>query len=153
MSLADRLEPDWAAKPLALERHDGQTFLLLTDGGGMPLSNSGEEAFDTGFCLSVACNATAALRKAHARGVVHKDLRPPNLLVDAFGKVWLTGIGKAGPAGTASEASGGLQGGQLNSLPYVAPEQIGRIKRSVDARSDLYALGVVLYEMLTGELP
>lgn len=153
LSLADRLESGWAAKPLALERHDGETLLLLTDGGGLPLSSSGEGAFDTGFFLSVAVSVTTALRKAHSRGVVHKDLRPANVLIDTSGKAWLTGFGKAAPVGAASEASGDLQGSQLNSLPYIAPEQTGRIKRSVDTRSDLYALGVVFYEMLTGELP
>ncbi|AYG62121.1 AAA family ATPase [Rhizobium jaguaris] len=153
MSLADRLDSGWAAKPLALERHDGQTYLLLTDGGGMPLSNSVEAALDIGTFLSVAVNAAAALRKAHARGIVHKDLRPDNVLVDASGKVWLTGFGIAGPTRPAGEASGGSQGFQRNSLPYIAPEQTGRVKRSIDARSDLYALGVVFYEMLTGDLP
>ncbi|TBA75538.1 GAF domain-containing protein [Rhizobium ruizarguesonis] len=154
MSLADRLDSGWAAKPIALERHDGQTYLLLTDGGGMPLSTSEEAAFDTGTFLSIAVNAVAALRKVHARGIVHKDLRPANVLVDVSGKVWLTGFGAPPPStGPAVDASGGPQGGQMNSLPYVAPEQTGRVKRSVDARSDLYALGVVFYEMLTGELP
>jgi len=153
MSLADRLDLGWAAKPLALESHDGQAFLLLTDGGGMPLSNSKGEAFDTGFFLSFAINVTTALRKVHARGLVHGDLRPANVLTDASGKVWLTGFGKAVPVGTVSEASGGFQSGHLNSLPYIAPEQTGRIKRSVDPRSDLYALGAVFYETLTGELP
>lgn len=93
MSLADRLESGWAAKPLALERHDGQTYLLLTDGGGMPLSTSEEATFDTRTFLSIAVNAAAALRKVHARGIVHKDLRPANVLVDVSGKVWLTGFG------------------------------------------------------------
>ncbi|NKJ38404.1 serine/threonine-protein kinase [Rhizobium sp. SG570] len=87
MSLADRLDLGWAAKPLALESHDGQAFLLLTDGGGMPLSNSKGEAFDTGFFLSFAINVTTALRKVHARGLVHGDLRPANVLTDASGKV------------------------------------------------------------------
>ncbi|PZM08300.1 AAA family ATPase [Rhizobium tubonense] len=150
MLLTDRLEPDWAAKPIALERREGQTYLVLTDGGGMPLSNSGENALDTGIVLSVAVNAATALSKAHARSVIHKDIRPANVLADTSGMVWLTGFGLEGDDG---EASGGYQRGELNSLPYIAPEQTGRIKRSVDARSDLYALGVVLYEILTGELP
>ncbi|MBY5399472.1 AAA family ATPase [Rhizobium leguminosarum] len=153
MSLADRLDSGWAAKPLALERHDGQTYLLLTDGGGMPLSNAVEASFTIGHFLSVAVNVAAALRQAHARGIVHKDLRPDSVLVDASGKAWLTGFGMAGPASAASLASGGLQGSQSNSLPYIAPEQTGRVKRLIDARSDLYALGVVFYEMLTGDLP
>ncbi len=153
MSLADRLDPGWAAKPLAFERDDGQTYLLLTDGGGMPLSESKGAAFDTGTFLSVAVSAASALRNAHARGLVHKNLRPANMLVDVSGKVWLTGFGVRRPTGPAVNASGELQGDRMNSLPYIAPEQTGRLKRSIDARSDLYALGVVFYEMLTGELP
>jgi PAS domain S-box-containing protein len=151
MSLADRLESEWAAKPLALEHLDGHTCLLLTDGGGMPLSNSLGVALDAGSFLAVAVNATAALRKAHARGVIHKDLRPANVLVDGSGKVWLTGFCMAGPAAPVGETSGGPQGGQ--SFPYIAPEQTGRVKRAVDARSDLYSMGVVFYEMITAELP
>ncbi|TAX38946.1 AAA family ATPase [Rhizobium leguminosarum] len=150
--LADRLDSDWAAKPLSVERADGQLFLLLSDGGGMPLSCFPKEPFDVGRFLAISVEVTAALRKAHARGLVHTDIRPAHLLVGSSGKVWLTGFRKA-VVGSASREGFGSPKVAPSELPYISPEQTGRVKRSVDARSDLYALGGVFYEMLTGELP
>ena len=89
----------------------------------------------------------------HDRGLVHKDIKPANVLVDIrSGGVWLTGFGIASriprerPSSQAPEVIAG-------TLAYMAPEQTGRMNRSVDARSDLYSFGVTLYELLTGELP
>ena len=86
----------------------------------------------------------------HERGLIHKDIKPANILVDvASGGVWLTGFGIASrlprerQALTPPEVIAG-------TLAYMAPEQTGRMNRSIDSRSDLYSLGVTFYEMLTG---
>ncbi|ACS55852.1 multi-sensor signal transduction multi-kinase [Rhizobium leguminosarum bv. trifolii WSM1325] len=151
LALAEKLEAPWAAKPLALERHDGRPFLVLSDEGGTPLSKLLGRPFETERSLVIATNAAAALRKAHALDLVHKDLRPDNLLVDPSGRVWLTGFGKAGPARPEDQPVGPAIAAA--DLAYISPEQTGRVKRAVDARSDLYSLGVVFYQVLTGELP
>ena len=89
----------------------------------------------------------------HERGLIHKDIKPANILVDAAsGGVWLTGFGIASrlPREHQAPAPPEVIAG---TLAYMAPEQTGRMNRSVDSRSDLYALGVTFYEMLTGQLP
>jgi PAS domain S-box-containing protein len=89
----------------------------------------------------------------HERGLIHKDIKPTNILVDAAsGGVWLTGFGIASrlPREHQAPAPPEVIAG---TLAYMAPEQTGRMNRSVDSRSDLYALGVTFYEMLTGQLP
>jgi PAS domain S-box-containing protein len=89
----------------------------------------------------------------HERGLIHRDIKPANILVDpASGGVWLTGFGIASrlPREHQAPAPPEVIAG---TLAYMAPEQTGRMNRSVDSRSDLYALGVTFYEMLTGQLP
>jgi hypothetical protein len=94
-----------------------------------------------------------ALGKLHKRGLIHKDIKPANILVDlAGGGVWLTGFGIASrlPRERQSPEPPEIIAG---TLAYMAPEQTGRMNRSIDSRSDLYSLGITLYEMLTGALP
>ncbi|TAJ19254.1 MAG: serine/threonine protein kinase, partial [Planctomycetota bacterium] len=103
--------------------------------------------------LGLARDTCAALAYAHARGVVHRDIKPENLLVDGAGRIKVADFGLAklvGPAATASLRSSG--GERVGTPLYMAPEQLEQ-PASVDHRADLYALGVVLYELLTGELP
>ena len=103
--------------------------------------------------LPLAIGLTTALGRVHGRGLIHKDIKPANVLVNhATGQVWLMGFGIASRLPRerqAPEPPGFIAG----TLPYMAPEQTGRMNRSIDSRSDLYALGVTLYEMVTGTLP
>src|SRR5207245_2516395 len=95
----------------------------------------------------------SALRRVHAQGIIHKDVKSANLLVDtATGGVWLMGFGIASRLRRERQAPEPPEV-IAGSLPYMAPEQTGRMNRSIDSRSDLYAAGVTLYEMLTGGLP
>jgi PAS domain S-box-containing protein len=155
-SLAAELDPTWAAKPLTLTRHEGRMMLVLMDPGGEPLDRVLERGeghpLELTLCLRIAVGLTAALGQAHRRGLIHKDIKPSNALVDDAGNVWLTGFGIASrlPHECQAAAPPEVISG---SLPYMAPEQTGRMNRSIDARSDLYALGVTLYQMLTGTLP
>jgi serine/threonine protein kinase len=155
-SLAAELEPAWAAKPLALTLHDGRTILVLADPGGEPLDRVLEldrkQPLDMARLLSIAINLAMALGHVHQRGLVHKDVKPENVLFDDAGNVWLTGFGIASrlPHERQAPAPPEIIAG---TLAYMSPEQTGRINRSIDARSDLYSLGVTLYQMLTGVLP
>jgi PAS domain S-box-containing protein len=101
----------------------------------------------------VAINLAAAIGALHRQGIVHKDVKPASVLLDlASGHCWLTGFGIASrlPRQRQLPAPPEFIAG---TLAYMAPEQTGRMNRSIDSRSDLYALGVTLYEMLTGTLP
>jgi serine/threonine protein kinase len=155
-SLAGELDGTWAVKPLALTRYQGRAALILKDPGGECLDriidkNDGQP-IDVTRLLRIAIGFAAALSQAHRRGLIHKDVKPANALVDESGHVWLTGFGIASrlPRERQSPDAPEFIAG---SLPYMAPEQTGRMNRSIDPRSDLYSLGATLYEMLTGSLP
>src|ERR1700756_5590767 len=152
-SLRAELDPDWAAQPLALVSHNGRTALVLADPGGEPLDRLLGSPLELTPFLRLAIGLSAALGRLHGRGLIHKDVKPAHVLVDgASGQAWLPGFGIASPVPRehqAPEPPEFLSG----TLPYMAPEQTGRMNRSVDSRSDLYAFGIMLYEMLTGDLP
>src|ERR1700719_4618541 len=151
--LKDELDGRSAARPLALVREHGRTMLLLEDPGGGPLARLLGRPMEMGTFLRFAIGLSAALRQVHEHGPIHKDIKPANVLVDfATGQVWLTGFGIAArlPRERQSAEPPELVAG---TLAYMAPEQTGRMNRSIDTRSDLYSLGVTLYEMLTGAMP
>ena len=138
--LKDELDGAWAARPLELVREDGRTMLLLDDPSGEPLARLLGAPMELGRFLRLAIGVAGALRKAHQRGLVHKDLKPGHILVNcADGGVRLTGFGIASrlprdrqPPEPPETIAG--------TLAYMAPEQTGRMNRSIDSRSDLYAL-------------
>jgi serine/threonine protein kinase len=101
-SLAAELEPAWAAKPLALTRHEERTILVLVDPGGEPLDRildrDGPEAVDVPRFLALAIGMATALGHVHQCGLIHKNIKPENVLVasepsDDAGHVWPTGFG------------------------------------------------------------
>src|SRR6266446_9256973 len=98
-SLAAELDPAWAVKPLVLTRHEGRTILLLKDPGGEPLDRILErdqgQPVDLTRSLSIAIGLATALGQVHRHGLIHKDIKPANVLVGNAGKVWLTGFGIA----------------------------------------------------------
>ena len=151
--LKDELDRAWAARPLALMRDAGRTVLVLDDPGGEPLDRLLGEPMKVGRFLRLAISVTSALGKLHQRGLIHKDIKPANIVVDcADGHVRLTGFGIASRLSRERQAPEPPET-IAGTLAYMAPEQTGRMNRSIDARSDLYALGVTLYQMLTGVLP
>ncbi|WP_437747614.1 AAA family ATPase [Sorangium sp. So ce1504] len=139
--------------PLALEMYDGLPALVLEDFGGAFLDHFMDVPVEVERFLDLAVRIVAAVAELHQRDIIHKDLKPQNILVNAAtGQVKLTDLGLASrlpreqpPAGPPRLIEG--------SLPYLSPEQTGRMNRAIDSRTDLYALGVTFYEMLTGRLP
>ena len=151
-ALASDLESDWAARPLGLFYDNGSATLVLEDAGGEPLDRLLGKRLDLTQFLPLAISLTMAVGEVHRRGLIHKDIKPANVLVDAGGNVRLTGFGIASRLARERQAVGAPES-IAGTLAYIAPEQTGRMNRSVDARSDLYSLGITLYEMLTGVLP
>jgi PAS domain S-box-containing protein len=152
-ALREELDPAWAARPLRLEPHQGRLTLLSEDPGGEPLSRLTGRPWETGSFLRLAIGIATALAQVHQRGLIHKDIKPTNVLVNSVtGQVWLVGFGIASRLPRERQAPSPPEM-IAGTLAYMAPEQTGRMNRSIDFRSDLYALGITLYEMLTGELP
>ena len=151
--LKDELDGAWAVRPLELVRERGRLMLVLEDTGGEPLHRLLGPPMEVRSFLSLAIAIAAALSQIHRRGLVHKNIKPANILVNrTTGEVRFTGFGIASrlPRERQSPAPPELIAG---TLAYMAPEQTGRMNRSIDARSDLYALGVTFYQMLTSSLP
>jgi predicted ATPase/C4-dicarboxylate-specific signal transduction histidine kinase len=154
-SLRDELDSDWAVRPVALNRQGRRIELVLEDPGpgAAGLDRLLGSPIELGRFLRLAINLAGALGKLHERGLIHKDIKPVNILVDALSdRVWFTGFGFASRRRReqhAAEPPEVIAG----TLAYMAPEQTGRMNRSIDSRSDLYSLGITLYQMLTGVLP
>ena len=138
---------------------DGRPFLAMEYVAGSPI---------TDFCetnglgleprIALLAKVCHAVEHAHRRGVLHRDLKPSNVLVagtadEPVPKIIDFGIAKAlqGPLGEQSIHT--LQGSFLGTPEYMSPEQIDGLHEQVDTRSDVYALGVILYELLTAQLP
>ncbi|HXM04384.1 MAG TPA: serine/threonine-protein kinase PknK, partial [Chthoniobacterales bacterium] len=126
---------------------------MLDDPGGVPLDQSLSQPLDLAVWLRVAIGLSTAIGHLHQRGIIHKDIKPANVLINPItGQCWLTGLlvaSRLRRERQAAEPPEFIAG----TLPYMAPEQTGRMNRSIDSRSDLYSLGVTLYQMLTGSLP
>ncbi len=152
-ALKDELGGDWAVRPLDLERERGRSKLVLEDPGGEPLSRLLGAPMEVACFLRYAAGIAAALGKLHQRGLTHKDIKPANIVVNCpDGRVRLTGFGIATRLPRERQAPEPPET-IAGTLAYMAPEQTGRMNRSIDSRSDLYSLGVTLYQMLTGLLP
>ena len=151
--LKDHLDGAWALRPVELARERGATVLLLEYHDGTSLDRLIARRMEVGSSLRIAVALSAAIVRLHERGIVHKDIKPANILVNPSGdRVWLMGFGVASrlPRERQSPEPPELIAGTLS---HMAPEQTGRMNRSIDSRSDLYSLGVTLYQALTGDLP
>jgi serine/threonine protein kinase len=152
-SLRNELESAWAARPLAITEHRNRTVLVLEDPGGVPLDQLLDRPLDLVFGLRLAVGLSGVIDRLHQRGIIHKDIKPANVLANPLtGRCWLTGFGLASRLPRhrqAPEPPEVIAG----TLAYMAPEQTGRMNRSIDSRSDLYSVGVTFYEVIVGSLP
>lgn len=147
--IRDKLEQSFALTPLRFVVHNEYSAMLRYDPGGQMLSE--QVGTPTAFAAFVrlATGIASALACAHASGLVHGALMPANIMVHREGmRAWLTGFR---PAQAAQEfESGVLPNIGPQFVHYAAPEATGRMLRPVDARSDLYSLGCIYYQLLTG---
>ena len=118
-------------------------------------AHADERSLDATARLKLFAQVCEAVAHGHERGVVHRDLKPGNILVDTDGhpKVIDFGIARSIGGELAAHAGSTRTGHLLGTLQYMSPEQFTQPSSTLDARSDVYALGVVLFELLTGELP
>ena len=130
---------------------DGQPFLVMRYMPGGSLSDRLKVgAIGVEQAVRITQRIAGALDRAHSLGIIHRDLKPGNILFDQFGDAFLAdfGIARMTSASTSLTASGMLVG----TPTYMSPEQVYGDK-TVDGRSDIYALGVILFQMLTGQAP
>ena len=149
-----RLAQTAIVRPLELVRHQHQVALVLEDIGGDPLSDwIAQQPFDVASFLPIAIALADAVGHLHRQHVIHKDIKPANIILNpATGSVRLIDFGISSLLSKENAAVRNpdrLQG----TLAYMAPEQTGRMNRTIDYRTDFYSLGVTFYEMLTGILP
>jgi len=132
--------------------HGGIPYLVMEYVEGTPLRKLlGKGPIEPRRALDIAASLCDALRYAHGRGVIHRDIKPENILIDKDGRVKVADFGLARL--THDETTPiTLTGARLGTPSYMSPEQVERSAK-IDHRADLYALGVVLYELLTGGLP
>lgn len=152
--LKEDLDGPWAVRPLEIVRDSGRTMLVLEHIGGLePLERLIGPPMEIASFLRLAAGIASTIGQMHRHGILHKNIKPANILVDrTTGETRLTGFGIASRLPRERQAPDPPET-IAGTLAYMAPEQTGRMNRSIDARSDLYALGVTLYQMLTGDLP
>lgn len=129
---------------------DGQTYLVMRYmAGGSLADHLRGGPMSTADTVAITQRIASALDEAHKKGIVHRDLKPGNILFDQRGDAFLSDFGIV----KLAESSTNLTGTGLIGTPaYMSPEQVHG-ERELDGRSDIYALGLIFYQMLTGELP
>ena len=149
----EELDAAWAGRPIELVREHGQTMLVLESTKAEPLDQIIGPGAPVDKFLRLAIAVTNAVARLHQAGLVHKDLKASNILIDSTsGEVRFTGFGVATRLPRQRQT---LNPPELieGTLSHMAPEQTGRMNRSIDSRSDLYSLGITFYHTLTGSLP
>jgi PAS domain S-box-containing protein len=153
LEIAGAIDASVVVKPHAIDAFDGQPALILEDFGGRPLDHLLDGPMPLERFFPLALRMTAALAELHRHHIIHKDIKPQNVLYNPdTDEVKITDFGIASRA--TLEAQNLTHAGLIEgTLAYMAPEQTGRMNRWIDERTDLYSLGVTFYAMLTGTLP
>lgn len=134
---------------------DGLYYLLMEYVDGLSLRDLlGHGKLTPAEALAIVPKICEALQYAHEQGIVHRDIKPENILLNQQGQVKIADFGIAKIIGLSSKESPALTGAadRVGTPHYMAPEQVAE-PRAVDHRADIYSLGVVFYELLTGDLP
>ena len=140
-----------------IDRHEGRAFIAMECVEGLNLkAYMARHKLMTAQIVEIALQIAAALASAHAKGIVHRDIKPGNIIVSEAGQVKVLDFGLARRFKTSETEELGLEGSTMPGRPmgtanYMAPERI--LQLPLDPRSDLFSLGVVIYEMATGRLP
>ncbi|MBI4266577.1 MAG: serine/threonine protein kinase [Acidobacteria bacterium] len=140
-----------------IDEHDGAVFIVMErlDGPNLKV-HMGRRTLGTEEVVAISVQVAKALQAAHAEGIVHRDIKPGYLVVSSDGQVKVLDFGLARRFVLDDTGPLGLQGSTIPGRPlgtanYMAPERI--LQLPLDPRSDLFSLGVVIYEMATGRLP
>jgi serine/threonine protein kinase len=137
--------------------HEGRRFIAMERCEGVNLKTyMARKTLETAEIVDIALQITHALGAAHAKGVVHRDIKPGNIVVSDMGQVKVLDFGLARRFRMADTGALGIDGSTMPGRPlgtanYMAPERI--LQMPLDPRSDLFSVGVVIYEMATGRLP
>jgi eukaryotic-like serine/threonine-protein kinase len=139
-----------------IEDHDGKPFIAMERLEGTNLkSHIARKTLETREIFEIAAQICQALEAAHGAGIVHRDIKPGNIFVAPTGQVKVLDFGMARSFSrddsTASKDGSTIPGRPIGTVNYMAPERI--LQMPLDARCDLFSLGVVMYEMATGRLP
>lgn len=152
--IAQGLDDENFVKSYELKKYENSFALILEDFGGISLKNLISSCrIDLNIFLKIAIRLTVALGKLHENNIIHKDIKPQNIIINLKEEKF--------KVADFSIASYLAQETKINSRPnafegtlaYMSPEQTGRMNRTIDYRTDFYSLGVTLYETLTGQLP
>ncbi len=141
-------------RPIEFMEHDGGCVLILEDTGGTSLWRLiRETGFSIESALHIAIDLAGMLGQVHQCNIVHKDIRPSNIIIGSDGRsVRLTGFGIASVVQKNAQDAASIQRPE-GTIAYISPEQTGRMNCRLDWRSDLYSMGVTLFELFTRELP
>ncbi|MCM3880391.1 MAG: serine/threonine protein kinase [Vicinamibacterales bacterium] len=140
-----------------VDEHSGRAFIAMERLEGSNLKAlMAKKTLGTAEVLDIALQITEALEAAHAKGVIHRDIKPGNIFVTGQGRVKVLDFGLARRVPTTEDMIADMQGSTIPGRPigtasYMAPERI--LQLPLDGRCDLFSLGVVIYEMATGRLP
>ncbi|HSA57880.1 MAG TPA: protein kinase [Gemmatimonadaceae bacterium] len=138
----------------SVDEQNGMVYFVmaLVEGENLAVRLHRQGAIDAEESRRVLLEVARALDYAHQRGVVHRDIKPDNILIQQDGRVLVTDFGIARAVTEGADARLTATGMAIGTPAYMSPEQ-SMGERTIDGRSDLYSLGVVAYQMLTGELP
>ncbi len=153
-NISRSLDTDHVVTPYNLEKYPDKWVLIMEDFGGDSVKHlSAGKPFALAKAVSLAIKATTILADIHHGNIIHKDIKPSNFILNPdTGQLKITDFGISTAAEQKApviKSTNIIEG----TLAYMSPEQTGRTNRSVDYRTDLYSLGVTLYEWFTGKLP
>lgn len=158
-TLARLAHPNIARVLDAGDTDDGQPYFVMEYVDGRPIDEvAADPGVPTSTLLDLVAQACDGIQHAHQKGLIHRDIKPANLLVFSAGealrlKVIDFGIARAIEGSLVDDSLATRVGQPVGTLSYMSPEQAGAIDESVDTRSDIYSLGVTLFQLFSGSLP